>query len=288
MLEKISENNERNIEYPTYIYMDISGLLSPLAITLTDRFTQIPQNPTKSLQGDLALKLKNNGRYHCRKKLEIPDILQKIQFQLNRTDFLLLQELSKCAQEKGFSRNEYIETIGYIIKHLHPDNNTWENLKLRMEQILEEEETLAFSSAENRPEIIGAVYHGIFVPFEELHTLKEDIDSKFSLFENVGPKIGEYLYRAVDEREWGNIQINQGYLISLRTQFEDQKRFERQDSQVKHFANQEEYSGKIIRFKVLGPYFMYKGLQNPRVESQCAHFTKVEVFENGSWVEIGK
>jgi len=60
--------------------------------------------------------------------------------------------------------------------------------------------------------------------------------------------------------------------------------YDNEHSQVRSFAKNEEYSGKTIRIKVARPYFMNKGMALPRVESQAAHFAKVEILdEEGNW-----
>jgi len=56
--------------------------------------------------------------------------------------------------------------------------------------------------------------------------------------------------------------------------------------QVKGFAKDPNYTGKIIRIKAAGPYYRHAGFQVPRVETIAAHFAEVEVLEGNRWIPL--
>jgi hypothetical protein len=119
--------------------------------------------------------------------------------------------------------------------------------------------------------------------------IQELIDNIRSYSPDSIQSIGQYIYRAVTESEWREIQNNNGrFLVLVRTNFENGQMFEGENSQVRLFANKndsgaENYSGKVIRIDISNtPFFAISGMQVLRVESTIPHFTRINGYIDSS------
>lgn len=99
---------------------------------------------------------------------------------------------------------------------------------------------------------------------------------------------GSYLYRAIDQYELQRLERD-GYkevsFLDPSANFENEEMYSDAQSQVKHYAAQpEQYSGKIIRWKIEHPLLYRKaGLNPPRVQPMFSHYLPqaIEISNDG-------
>jgi hypothetical protein len=99
---------------------------------------------------------------------------------------------------------------------------------------------------------------------------------------------GSYLYRAVDQFELQRIERESYKEVSYldpSANFENEEMYNDSKSQVKHYAAQtEQYSGKIIRWKIEHPLLYRRaGLNPPRVQPMFSHYLPqtIEISNDG-------
>lgn len=98
---------------------------------------------------------------------------------------------------------------------------------------------------------------------------------------------GDYLYRAINQSEWHQIQERGFYLIRERDNFEKEV-----GSQVSHYLKEKGHAGVIIKIPRKGPYFAQAGFQVPRWSCVFDHYVKAdEIFvsetgKDGVWIPL--
>ncbi len=124
--------------------------------------------------------------------------------------------------------------------------------------------------------------------FETMLGGKETVARLRQANEASGLTEGSYLYRAVDQYELRRLEKD-GYkevsFLDPSANFENEEMYNGNQSQVKHYASQtEQYSGKIIRWKIEHPLLYRKaGLNPPRVQPMFSHYLPqaIEVSNDG-------
>lgn len=283
MVEQINNDLESGVEYPDRVYINLEKNTAPIAVTLPNNPSiQIPQDPSVEPSGEISLVVEAPGMYR-RNILTPKKLLNRIRY-IQHSLYTALNVVLEADTEEKFSINEYKKLIERMLEDSDHSGKALEYFRNDLKELEKRQNELELVNPSVDSKILGALYEGEFVPFEKLSELKAKIDEPLALFSKVGPQEGKFLYRAVDKKEYENILRDKGFVIRTATQFEDQLMYDGDHSQVKNHAKMEGYSGKIIRLKVKGPYFMSKGMAAPRVESQAAHFAEVEVLnESGDW-----
>ena len=91
-----------------------------------------------------------------------------------------------------------------------------------IQQTLDQEGTLTPQDSDTKMEIEGTFYKGEFYSFQDFSTLKPKVEADIEVFGALTHvKKGDYLYRAVDEQEWGQIRRDNAFLVRVETNFEE-------------------------------------------------------------------
>jgi len=166
------------------------------------------------------------------------------------------------------------EELKQMIKTLYPDS------VFAIESIVENREKELRS---NISKIQGCYYKGKYYFWDDFSKLRKifNEESPLALLGKASyVETGNYLYRAVDNREMENILAKGYYFIPDRTNFEKQVGLE-----VK--KHQQKYRSGIIRIKAPGPYFKIGGMAVPRIESTTAMYAQeVEILHNNEWLSV--
>lgn len=272
--EEPFDNRESGYEYPEFIYYNFPAKFATIAITFPHpkvNIFEVPQDEPDV--AGLSIKVKNNEVFRKKKKADAYKLAVSF----------LPHSVRETINDFG---NDRLEKIPVEI-FLEFIEKMWESeikdVKDIIKRRIEENLKLDIKNPQGQIEIEGVYYEGKYYPFEKIQEeLRPIIEEKMKPFEQVSPvKSGQYLYRAVDEREWREITKDKIYFVSIRTNFE-----ETIGPQVQEYSHSEGYSGKIIRIKVQGPWFKKGGISVPRIESLSPFYAEVEVLENNEWFPL--
>jgi len=271
------DNRESGYEYPEFIYYNFPATFATIAITFPHSKVNIFEVPQAEPNiKELSIKVKNNEACRQKKKADVykssisvlPSFLREI---INGFDNDKLEKIS-------------VEIfIQFIEKMLGDEARNVKDVIDIIKRQIEEELKLDITSPQGQIEIEGVYFEGKYYPFDKIQEeLRPIVEERMKPFEQISPiKSGQYLYRAVDEKEWRDIVKDKIYFVPIRTNFEDNI-----GPQVQDYSRSEGYAGKIIRIKVQGPWFKKGGMAVPRVESLSPFYAEVEVLENEEWLPL--
>ena len=281
--DNLAEASE-SFEYPEFVYINLPLEFAAIAATIPHKYAKIPQDISEEPAGELSIQIKNNEKY---KKLVLSneEVLERVSSLIGDANYHVARQILETAQrmQKDVARNDFIQFILLTCDHADPAGI----MKGMVEDKLKELLNIQIENPETATEITGVLYEDAFIPLEEIDEFKSQLETSLAALYDHGPKKGDYLYRAVNEKEWAEIQKNQAFFIRSRTNFERQEEFNRSDSQVKMYAQEAGYAGQIIRIKVEGPYYCYSGGPGVlRIEPTIPHFAQIEVWQDDQWVKL--
>ncbi len=229
-----------------------------------------------------------DGNYEPEERLfPPPSIPQKVFYQFEKrfgTIVLTVPNLSVDLPENPLikPRSDKFEDVNVIVKNNgryklsnyrsdELDGNNWDN-HTEIEMVILTWMNLSLTGEEllgRRAELIQRFIEDRFEGPQNLAALSAIIGADYLK--------GQYLYRALNKKEWTDLS-SLGYLwyspIDPSANFESEEMFERDDSQVKAYAEEKEgHSGHIIRWKSEHPlFYRVAGFQVPRVSPTFAHY----------------
>lgn len=241
----------------------------------------IPQNVSKNKsEKGISLVFKNNEKYGY-KKLSKKDFVEQVSRMVGSG------QLDEMMNMGNLEEYDFATIKTFIVSMLDYDSNKI-LVEEQMDRIIKLSEDLQ-SNSKKQTKIVGAYVNGVFVAFEDFSNLVNDetyLQMSEALEIQSGVKKGDYLYRAVDTQEFNSIISDRKFFVREETNFENEEMFTG-DSQAKTFANQEGYSGHIIRFKTEGGFYKKAWMSPQRIVSAVPHLVEsIEILKDGEWVDI--
>lgn len=238
----------------------------------------------------IVVVFENRGRYRSVPKLDNLALVDRLPLRgSSREVFRRVVELAN-ESGKSISREQLLQFIlDAEEKEFKADPDTARQniayIKHRFESLTKAEGQLVTDWKTGSVVPVAVEYRGKNYPVSRLSELRDVLEKERFRELRRMPFLfqGEYLYRAVLDSEWKQIENDGAFLVKVRTNFESSV-----GPQVKMYATHEGYAGKVIRIKVRGPYFRHAGMQVPRVESFVPHFAPVEVLKGDEWLALSK
>ncbi len=269
---------EHKLESPDFVYFNLPARFASLIVTAPHRKIDIPENAVSVADTEeLSIRMRNNGAYGAYPRTTNSDLLDRVRIALSSATYDLLSNVGSDKLNEA-PRDSFVQLL-----ELMADNSRLAYLKQEIKQTFEQEGTLTPQDYDARMEIQGAFYKGKFYSFEDFSTLRPIVEKDLEIFGTLTHvNKGDYLYRAVDELEWRQIQRDNAFLVRVETNFEDNV-----GPQVSDYAKNPNYAGKIIRIKSEGPFFRNAGMAVQRVTSVLPHFANhVEVLDGDNWINV--
>jgi hypothetical protein len=277
-LEKVEE-----LVYPEFVYMNFDKSFYLMMLTTLkrqDSEEMIAQNVAKNKsEKGISLVFKNNEKYGY-KKLSKKDFVEQVSRMVGG------RQLDEMMNMGNLEEYDFATIKTFTMSMLDGDGNKT-LVEEQMDRIIKLSEELQ-SNSKKQTKIVGAYVNGVFVAFEDFLNLVNDetyVQMSQALEKQSGVKKGDYLYRAVDVQEFSRIIGDRKFFVREETNFENEEMFTG-DSQAKTFANQEGYSGHIIRFKTEGSFYKKAGTSPQRIASVVPHLVEsIEILKDGVWVD---
>ncbi len=269
---------EHKLESPEFVYFNLPSRFASLIVTFPNQQIDIPENAvSEPTTEELSIKMRNNGAYGVYSRTTNSDLLDKVRIALFSGTYDLLSKTGSDILNE-VPRDAFVHLLEQMT-----DGTRLGYLKQDIQQTFNQEGKLSPQDYDARMEIEGAFYKGNFYTFDQFDSLKPILEDELKVFGALTHvKKGDYLYRAVNEQEWGQIRRDNVFLVRVETNFEDNL-----GPQVKNYAEDPDYAGKVIRIKSEGPFFRNAGMAVSRVTSVLPHFSNhVEVLEGDNWINV--
>lgn len=203
-MEKVRENDELDIEYPDKVYFNLSKNTAPIAVTLPKNpKIYLPKNYNSEQSGEISLVVKAPGKFQTFPftPKAILNHLKYLQPDIVKT----LSPIVEADHEGKITTEVLIKFIDHLMKSDDPSGQITKYTHSEITKLRQEASFVQVTDNSIEEEIIGAIFHGKFIPFDKLAEIKHEIDKDLDLFKIIGPQEGSYLYRAVDNMEYQNI-----------------------------------------------------------------------------------
>lgn len=262
-------------EVPEIVYYNFPLRYVLMLPTILDKFADLQSNAEGVANKDeFCLVMKNNGAWKVFPKIANSELIEKLKLFVPPTVYLMLSQ-KNVGELDQMQREELVKFLKMMC-----EDNAQKELEYGLNRLMSKEGKSEPNDYNATMEVQGAFYKGKFIPFERFSKVKAEIEKDFEEFKMLSSvKEGDFLYRAVDPSELAEILKDNYFLVKDNTNFEDHI-----GSQVEQYSKTEEYSGKIIRLRVTGPYYRDAGMAVRRVTSVVPHFVEVEIKEGEGWL----
>ena len=204
--------------------------------------------------------------------------------------------LTVPSKSTSLPENPVIKSSGVGISVRLKNNGSWKAVGLGTEK-------LEPNSSNQTPEIESISINAKTFSFEEMVSNRNQLLQHFfvsvlgseeavnKMRSMTGIQYGSYLYRAITDAEFRDLTRDKTKFVTHNdpsANFEDQRMFDGASSQVKQFASEAGYSGRILRWKVADPlFYRIAGMSPPRVSPLFSHFlpNDMEVSQDGKAFE---
>lgn len=256
--KEVTLKPEKNGKILESIYKIIPRKYYALLMTLPGVNSYIPWGEFVDIMPDvtdedIVLIYKNNGFLQKRRKLNIyfcMEIFKKLNFSFSQiTDFW------KTEKENPLKLEKMLRSRGIDVSKLY----------------VKEQVEVDFSK---KAVLSQVVYKGKEYTLEEFKTIGSEVLAVEgeSAVESIAFK-GKYLYRAITDEQWREIQDNEGYLLLRKDMSPNDE--ETIGPQIRYYMKEKGYSGVVVRVTVQGPYFVKGGSV---LKCIAPHFVKPEIL----------
>lgn len=264
-------------ELPETVYYNFPVRYALMLPTIVDKFADLKSNAESEPNKDeFCLVMKNNSAWKVFPKIENSELVEKLKFFIPPAAYLMLSQKNKDELNQMHRK----DLVNFL--QIMREDNVQMEFEHELSRLLSQEGKSEPNDYDAAMEIQGAFYKGRFIPFGDFSRIKAEIEKDFEKFGMLSHvKEGDFLYRAVDSSEFNEILKDNHFLVRDNTNFEDHV-----GPQIEEYSKTKGYSGKIIRFKVAGPYYKDAGMAVKRVTSIVPHFVEIEIKEEEEWLSV--